>query len=455
MAGELVFTVQPGVARRAKPISLEEAGFRERSDLQEWIRANPEILGPGIKIVTFEFAAWQARDRLAADRLDLLGLDDDGRLVVAELKRGPAPDTVEMQAIKYAAFASRFTPATLAERHAEYLTKVVEADGPSVTTDEAAAQLEDHVGGELDPDLLGQPRIVLVAASFPPQVTASAVWLTEMGVNVSLIEFNAYRTEHDIVLTVSQIWPVADVEDFTVSPREVARRAADERVRTRRETNAVITLVVKGTLEDGEPLTLDVNALPARTREQVAAWVSENPTRGRATWRNDRRAPLTWVANGQPWSPTGLAKEIIAQATGERRAVLAGPSVWKTTNDESLAALAGFKAGAGGRDWTDLHKLLEQVRPGEWTTYGDLADAIGSAAQPVGRHVAGCDDCPAAYRVLRDGGEVAPGFTWDDATETRTAVEVLESEGVEFVGGRASATQRIDASTLRERMASG
>ncbi len=109
MAGELVFTVEPGIARRAQAISLADAGLRERSDLQEWVRENPEILGDGVYIVTFEFGAWRARDGRAADRLDLLGLDDDGRLVVAELKRGPAPDTVEMQAIKYAAFASRST----------------------------------------------------------------------------------------------------------------------------------------------------------------------------------------------------------------------------------------------------------------------------------------------------------------------------------------------------------
>ena len=114
MPEDLVFTVQPGVARRAQSISLAEAGLRERADLQEWVRKNPEILGSGIRIVTFEFGAWQARDGHTSDRLDLLGLDDDGRLVVAELKRGPAPDTVDMQAIKYAAFVSRFTARAVA-----------------------------------------------------------------------------------------------------------------------------------------------------------------------------------------------------------------------------------------------------------------------------------------------------------------------------------------------------
>ena len=452
MAGELVFTVNPGAAQAATKIDLKDAGFKERADLQEWVRANPEILGDSIKIVTFEFGEWQARDRGAADRLDLLGIDGDGRLVVAELKRGPAPDTVEMQAIKHAAFASRFTPDTLAQRHAEYLSN---AEDTPTSDDEASVLLEQHVGRELDLDLLSQPRIVLVAASFPPQVTASAVWLTEMGISVTLVEFNAYQTEHGTVLTVSQTWPLASVEDFTVSPRETTRRKADEQKRRRRETNAVIRLINEGTLEDDERLTLNVNALPVPAREGVSAWVAENPTRGQATWQNDQSAALVWALDDKARTPTGLAREIIEQATGERRDGFSGPRAWMTVDNESLEVLAGPTRTAGARDWSDLHKLLEQVRPGEWTTYGDLADAIGSAAQPVGRHVTGCADCPAAYRVLRDGGEVAPGFTWDDPTETRTAVEVLESEGVEFVGGRASATQSIDASALRERMASG
>ena len=304
MAGELLFTVQPGEARPAEQVSLAEAGLRERSDLQEWVRKNPEILGDGVRVVTFEFDAWWSTRGREADRLDLLGLDKDGYLLLAELKRGPAPDTVEMQAIKYAAFASRFTVETLAERHAEYLSKM---RGERVSDDEARERLEEHVGEELDPALLRRPRIALLAESFPPQVTASAVWLTEMGLDISLVEFKAYRTEHDLVLVTSRIWPLAEVEDFTVAPRELERRAATERVRTRRQARRVAILVEEEAIEEGTLLELDIAAAPVGSRDQVAAWVADDPQRAQATWRNNRSTPLIWKVDGGPSSCAPLA----------------------------------------------------------------------------------------------------------------------------------------------------
>jgi hypothetical protein len=57
---ERVFTVTGSAASPAQPISLAEAGLRERSDLQEWVVAHPEILGDGVLVVTFEFDRWQA-----------------------------------------------------------------------------------------------------------------------------------------------------------------------------------------------------------------------------------------------------------------------------------------------------------------------------------------------------------------------------------------------------------
>jgi hypothetical protein len=52
------------------------------------------------------------------DRLDALGLGSDVRLVVAELKRDVAPDTLWTQANGYAAMASRFDDRTPGDEHA-------------------------------------------------------------------------------------------------------------------------------------------------------------------------------------------------------------------------------------------------------------------------------------------------------------------------------------------------
>jgi hypothetical protein len=189
MHGELVFTALPGQATPAQRRTLADAGLRERADLQEWIRHNPTILGAGVRIVTYEFDRWISGSGTHSDRLDLLGLDTSGRLVVAELKRDGAPDTVEMQAVKYAAYASRFTPETLGACHGHFLRKTTDE---SITDEEALAQLDEHCGG-LDPDLLRSPRIVLVASAFPAPVTAAVVWLCEQGLDISLIEVAAYQ----------------------------------------------------------------------------------------------------------------------------------------------------------------------------------------------------------------------------------------------------------------------
>jgi hypothetical protein len=85
---EVVFAVAGSTANPAERISLDEAGLREREHLQEWVIAHPEIIGPGLMIVTFEFDRWSSASGSQKDRLDVLGFGEDGRIVVAELKRG-------------------------------------------------------------------------------------------------------------------------------------------------------------------------------------------------------------------------------------------------------------------------------------------------------------------------------------------------------------------------------
>ena len=400
-----------------------------------------------MRIVALEFNSWQSRNSRPLDRLDLLGIDEDGRLVITELKRGLAPDFVETQAIKYAAMASRFDSSTLAACHARYLTDVGES---KVSEDDARGILEDHIGGDFDPELLKRPRIILMAEGFPPQVSASAVWLTEMGIDVSLIEFGAWQTGKEIVLTVSQTWPIPDAEEFVVTPKPPGD--VRERTRSRREATATKKIVDGGLLDDGVQLDLVVEAFPVRMRPKIARWLAEKPGRALATWRNHSRLPLAWSIDGKNWSPTGLAKEIGVRATGELLAVINGPEAWQSRSGKSLAELAGFSWARGiRRDWDALHKLLNEVRSGEWTTYGDLANLVESSPIAVGRHIATCGDCSGGYRVLNSDGSVSDNFNWSDPTDERDPIQVLIDEGVLFPGGKADADQRLSVDALLTR----
>jgi alkylated DNA nucleotide flippase Atl1 len=443
-SGELVFTVDGAAASPATPVSLAEAGLKERSDLQEWVLAHPEILGAGVLVVTFEFDRWLAgTGAKPLDRLDVLGLDTDGRLVVVELKRDKAPDTVDMQAVKYAAMASRFTEDTLVEQYVKFLGRA----GEAVDEDAARAQLAEHAG-ELDLDQLRRPRIVLVAGAFPPSVTATAVWLSEMGLDITLIRVQAYRVaDGQTIITVSQVFPVPDIEDFTVSPQRAQVQAVEERRRQGRERSTVIKLVASGAVPEGTELTLrPTTEVGPEVREQIEAWVAEDPNRGKAIWHNHRRGPLEWLIDGERYRPTALVAKILAEAAATQRSVR-GPAWWTVPDGRDLPTVAGSTTPSAF-DWSDLHSLLGAVPEGRWVSYGDLADVVGTAAMPLGQHLAKCGDCDVAYRVLGEDGKPRKGFTWSDPTEARSVQEVLAAEGVPFKDGVASPTARLSVDEL-------
>ena len=158
----MLFTVAGSVAMPAQMISLEEAGLEERADLQEWVLSNPAILGPAVKVITFEFDGVPTAAGAGRDRIWVLGLGSDGRLVVAELKSGRTADT-DVSALKYAAMASRILPESLADHYARFQSR---RQSP-ITPDEALAELQAHAP-DLTQESLRRPRIVLLARDFSP-----------------------------------------------------------------------------------------------------------------------------------------------------------------------------------------------------------------------------------------------------------------------------------------------
>ena len=377
MAEEMLFTVAGTVAVPAQMVTLEEAGLSERADLQEWVSANPEILGPGIKIVSFDADLPGATTGPQHDRMSVLGLDQEGRLTVAELKWGKAPD-VDVAAIKVAAQASRMLPDALAG----HLARFHNLHQAVMSKDEAYAELHAHAP-DLSQDSLRRPRIVLLAKDFSPDLMSSVVWLSEMGLDIRLVQISAFRSyvqggsgsANLPMISVRQVYPLADVEEFSISPeRQLAREAAESKKRVEDEST-VRRLVCTDSVADGTVFRLSPRTdIGSDLRAGLEDWLNEDPERRTATWKNRASAPLVWDADGAAYTPSELVRHIVEEATGVSRDFY-GTHWWRDPAGWTMVELAGpLSGGKGGLYREFWSRWLERVRldHGHWTQMSTL-----------------------------------------------------------------------------------
>lgn len=130
-----------------------------------------------------------------------------------------------------------------------------------------------------------------------------------------------------------------------------------------------------------------------------------------------------------------------------------GWTFWQVADGRRLADVRaqyrGDKADKpAGFDWSRLHEILAALPAGMWTSYSDLADAIGTAPQPLGTHITRCQQCSYPWRVLTSEGRVASGFAWSDPNDDRQPADLLVEEGVRLVDGVADGEQRLDSEAL-------
>jgi hypothetical protein len=324
---------------------LATLGIFETSHLERWVVEHPEVLGDNVRIVTTQYGKWSSDSGdLAKERLDILGLDSSGQLVVVELKRGMDPN-VHMQAITYAALVAGFSKATLADAHAEYLNRRL--DSEKVSVDEAAEALNEHVDGTWDDDVLTVPKIILLAEDFTAQTYTTVTWLSNLTSNLSIEmhTVNAFVFEdQQPCIVFRRLFPAVDPSTRVLTPgiavasaSSVATKIAEKKRRIR----STYILHDTGAIPEGEQIVLDLHTwIGPQLAAAVDAWVAEDPRRGRATWVSDRERPLRWDAGSEDtFTPTGLAKHVIREATGQLHDAIPGADVWHWSG-QSLASLA-------------------------------------------------------------------------------------------------------------------
>jgi hypothetical protein len=195
--------------RTATPAEAETfstLGLTERYDLQEWVLAQPSLLGEDLLVVTSEFNQF---DR-TAERLDVLMLDRAGKLVVVELKRSAVGTAAELQGLRYAAYCSALSFDDVVEMYTAFHAA---RDRRELSRDEARSEILDFVADPDFEELDDKPRIILAAEEFPPEITATLLWLRTFEVDISAVRLRLYRVGEQLALGSSMLIPLPEAEE--------------------------------------------------------------------------------------------------------------------------------------------------------------------------------------------------------------------------------------------------
>ncbi|MXX36651.1 MAG: DUF91 domain-containing protein [Gemmatimonadetes bacterium] len=226
-------------------LEIKRTEFAQEKDLQRLLRDKPEAIERGLFIVAEEYSNWAESSR----RIDLLGLDKEGNIVVVELKRDKGT-FMDLQAIRYAALVSTMTFNDLVKAHTAFLSKREQettegAESQEEPTEASRKSLLSFLDKESDDEVeIGStPRIILVAPEFPIELTTAVLWLNDQELDVKCVQTIPYKLGEELLIDISQVIPLKEAADYQVEKSEKEREARGaQKKRTQGElTHKILT----------------------------------------------------------------------------------------------------------------------------------------------------------------------------------------------------------------------
>jgi hypothetical protein len=186
------------------PQEVSETKFKQEEVLEEsledWVVDDSALLGESLLIIGRQVIVPDINDRL-----DLLALDPQGNAVVVELKRGQLKDPVDMQALRYASYISRWAFEDFENHARSFFGKVGD---PDFNLNETFEQFCAEAGVDEIPDINADQRIIVVGAEIKAKLGSVALWLRDHSIDIKVVEIEVYKQSETILLQPRTIIPL-------------------------------------------------------------------------------------------------------------------------------------------------------------------------------------------------------------------------------------------------------
>jgi len=207
-----IWKITPNGASKVLETKLKQEKLLEEN-LENWVGNDPSLLGEPLMIIGRQVIIPEIRDRL-----DLLALDLEGNAVVIELKRGKLKDPVDMQALRYASYISKWRFEDFENHARSHLGRVGDADFNFIELYERFCSEE---GIDEVPDINSDQRLIIVGSEVKEKLGSVALWLLEHNIDIKIIEIEVYREDSTVLVQPQVIipLPVSRFSDTGRTPR--------------------------------------------------------------------------------------------------------------------------------------------------------------------------------------------------------------------------------------------
>lgn len=195
------------------PIKLSGSSLTSENELEDMICKdisilNEEWLPIGRQVLTEH-----------GGQIDILAINENGNLIIIELKKNKTSREVITQAIDYAAWVKKINLATIAGIYKDSREKL---DSSYESLDQAIRDNFDKEFGEEEID--GSHQIVIVASSLDPSTERIVKYLNDYEIPINIMFFNVFKDGENRYISRAWLIDPAETQEHANLPKDSSNR---------------------------------------------------------------------------------------------------------------------------------------------------------------------------------------------------------------------------------------
>ena len=309
-----MYSIKGKQAARIEPVTFSELNMTE-NDIEEILRNNIDMICDEEESMLI--VGRQVRNERNG-RSDLTAVDNNGNIVLIEIKRDRKDiehrrEAFEFQAIRYAASYATIdkTDDLVKKVYAPYIEKYrSEFELGALTSFELGIRkLNEFLQvNDAQKNFNEKQRIILVASDFDEQTLSAVAWLNSNNVDMSCYRLTPYKLNEDIFFYVEKLLPVTNYDDYYVNLMDksaVTTVTGDKKI-TRRSLPKIDLMLEWGVVKEGDIIV-------AKGREDEGRLLSN----GNVMVNGEEKSMQAWLKEVYGWSSVQTYVFAVHKETGK------------------------------------------------------------------------------------------------------------------------------------------